>query len=137
MTTHQLKVLEKFDLLELTAQQQHVERGVILKEADTFTTDDTDIGHVDIHKTKIQLKDQVPVQKSYDHVPKPLLKEIKEKVEDLLSRDWILALESKYSSPVVTLRKKDGALRLCCHYQALNAKTDDTHCPIFKAIQIV
>ena len=40
-------------------------RGIILKEADTFTTDDTQIGDVDTHKLKIQLKDQVPMQKNY------------------------------------------------------------------------
>ena len=53
MNNHQLKVLEKFNLLGLTAQQQQVARGMILKEADTFTTDDTEIGDVDTHKMKI------------------------------------------------------------------------------------
>lgn len=38
--------MKKFGLLGLTAQQQRVARGMILKEADTFTTDDTEIGGV-------------------------------------------------------------------------------------------
>ena len=42
--------MEKFDLLGLTAQHQQVARGMILKEAGTFTTDDTEIGDFDTHK---------------------------------------------------------------------------------------
>ena len=53
MTNHQLKVLEKFSLLGLTAQQQQVARSMIVKEDDRFTTDDTEIGDVDTHKMKI------------------------------------------------------------------------------------
>ena len=86
MTNHQLKVTEKFDLLGLTAQQQQVVKGMILKEAEAFTVDDREIGDVDTHKMKIQLTDQVPVQKNYKRIPKPLHKEIKEYVEGLLNR---------------------------------------------------
>ena len=39
---------------------QQIARGMILKEVDTFTTDDTEISDIDTHKMKIQLKDQVP-----------------------------------------------------------------------------
>ena len=46
LTNHRLNVMKKFGLLGLTAQQQRVARGMILKEADTFTTDDTEIGGV-------------------------------------------------------------------------------------------
>ena len=59
---------------------------MILKEADTFTADDTEIGDVNTHKMNIQLKDQVPVQKNHNHIPKSLHKEIKECVEDFLNR---------------------------------------------------
>ena len=78
--------MEKFDLLGLTAQQQQVVKGMILKEAEAFTVDDIEIDDVDTHKMKIQLTDQVPVQKNYKRIPKPLHKEIKEYVEGLLNR---------------------------------------------------
>ena len=108
-------LLEKFYLLGLTAQQQQVARGMILREADTFTTNDTEIDDVGVHKM-IQLKDQVPVQKNYNHIPKPLHREIKEYVENLLNRDWIIPSESNYNLPVVAVHKKDGTLPLCCDY---------------------
>ena len=49
--------MEKFDLLGLTAQHQQVARGMILKEAGTFTADDTELGDIDTHKkTKFSQK---------------------------------------------------------------------------------
>ena len=57
LTNHQLK----FNLLRLTSQKQQVERGMIIKEADIFTTDDSQMDDVNTNKIKIQLKDSVPV----------------------------------------------------------------------------
>ena len=61
LTNHQLKILKNFDLLGSTVQQQQVSSAMILKEADTLTTDDTEIGAVNTHKMQIRLKGQVPV----------------------------------------------------------------------------
>ena len=54
--------------MRLTAQQQQLARGIILKEADTFTADDKQIDDVNTYKMKIQLKDQIPIQKNYDRI---------------------------------------------------------------------
>ena len=56
-------------------------------------------------------------------MPKPLHQEVKHYVEDLPNKGWIIKSSSNYSSPVVAVRKKDGSLRLCCDYIALNNKT--------------
>ena len=61
MTNHKLEVLEKSYLLKLTAQQQQAARGMILRERDTFTPDDSEIGDSD-KKKKIQLNNQEPLQ---------------------------------------------------------------------------
>ena len=44
----------------MIAQQQQVARGMILKEADTFNTDDTELSDIYTHKMNIQFKDRVP-----------------------------------------------------------------------------
>ena len=50
-------------------------RGMILKEAGTLTTDDTEIGDIDTHKKmKVQSKDQVLARKNYNGIVKPLCK---------------------------------------------------------------
>eukprot|EP00794_Sanderia_malayensis_P019345 gene19345-21264_t len=75
-----------------------------------------------------QLSYQTPVQKTYTAIPKPLYVEVKQYVEDLLNKVWIIQSRSNYSSPVVCVRKKDGSLRLCVDYRMLNARTiQDRH----------
>ena len=71
----------------------------------------------------INLTDDIPVQKTYTAVPRPLYPEVKQYVEDLLNRRWVQRSRSAYSSPVVCVRKKDGTLRLCVDYRRLNQKT--------------
>ncbi|PIK50184.1 hypothetical protein BSL78_12935 [Apostichopus japonicus] len=81
---------------------------------------------------KIQLKDETPVQKGYISIPRPLYKEVKEYLEDLIRRGWVSKSKSNYSSPVVCVRKRDGSLRLCVDFRALNEKTVDDRQPIPK-----
>lgn len=63
-------------------------------------------------------------------VPKPLHKEVKEYLEDLLNRGWITISRSAYSSPIACVRKKDGSLRLCCDYRELKQKSIPDRHPI-------
>ncbi|KAI5613075.1 hypothetical protein C0J50_11435 [Silurus asotus] len=49
--------------------------------------------------------------------------EVKDYIQDLLSKGWIVKSKSPYSAPVVCVRKKDGSLRLCVDYRLLNKKT--------------
>ena len=71
----------------------------------------------------VSLKDDVPVQRAYTSIPKPLFKEVKEYIQDLIVKGWIVKSKSSYSAPVVCVRKKDGTLRLCIDYRLLNQKT--------------
>ena len=45
---------------------------MILKKAEIFTTNDTEIGDVETHKMKIQLKYDVPAQTNYNFISKLL-----------------------------------------------------------------
>ncbi|TWW74006.1 Retrovirus-related Pol polyprotein from transposon 297 [Takifugu flavidus] len=81
-------------------------------------------------KLKIRLSDTTPVRRTYTSVPKPLHKEVKEYLEDLLNRGWIRKSRSSYSSPIVCVRKKDGSLRLCVDYRELNQKSIPDRHPI-------
>lgn len=69
--------MEKFDLLGLTTQQQQAARVMILKEADTFTTDDTELGNGDTHKTNVQMNNQVAVEKNYNFVQNHFTKKLR------------------------------------------------------------
>ena len=78
----------------------------------------------------IKLKDEQPVQRAYVSIARPLYGEVKQYLEDLINRQWVTKSKSAYSSPMVCVRKKDGSLRLCIDYRALNKKTYPDHQPI-------
>lgn len=114
----------------LTAGEKEETVKLIAKSLDVFCESSNDIGDVKGCEMKINLKDDIPVQQTYRSLPRPLHLEVKNFVEDLLNKGWITHSQSNYSSPIVAVRKKDGSLRLCCDYRALNAKTRSDRHPL-------
>ncbi|KAI3375565.1 hypothetical protein L3Q82_003895 [Scortum barcoo] len=135
--------LEQLDIGAVLGTLQHIERVVESPSGPTPATrvneitvqpleptqalwdppDGSDIGCNPSLQMVINLKDDIPVQKAYTSIPKPLLKEVKDYIQDLLVKGWIVKSKSSYSAPVVCVRKKDGTLRLCIDYRLLNQKT--------------
>ncbi|KAL1252662.1 hypothetical protein QQF64_017355 [Cirrhinus molitorella] len=114
----------------LTETRQQIVRQLLREECNAFSFDDNDVGCIPSLNMHITLHDKTPVQKTYISVPKPLLQEVKEYLQDLLNRGWVSKSRSPYSSPVVCVRKKDGSLRLCCDYRELNRKSVPDRHPI-------
>lgn len=114
----------------LSPEQQTKVKQLLREECGAFARNDDDVGSIPSLKLKIRLKDTTPVKRTYTSVPKPLHKEVKEYLEDLLNRGWIKKSRSSYSSPIVCVRKKDGSLRLCCDYRELNKKSIPDRHPI-------
>jgi hypothetical protein len=48
------------------------------------------------------------------------LKELKVQLEELLAKGYIKPNKSPYGAPVLFIHKKDGTLRMCVDYRALN-----------------
>ena len=97
---------------------------MLKEESLVITVDRDDIGNVATHKMEINLSDNTPVQQLYNAIPKALYGEgeVKSYIEDLLNKKWIIHAMSSYSSPIVTVREKDGSLRLYCDYRKINLK---------------
>ena len=91
---------------------------------------DDDVGCVPELEMDIGLTSDQPVQKNYISTPRPLYPEVKGYIEDLLNRGFIRKSKSPFSSSVVCVRKKDGAMRLCIDYRELNKKTVPDRHPI-------
>ena len=119
----------------LSVSQQRKVKEMLRKESDVFSKSSSDIGEMKGLDMKINLKDNDPVKRAY--TSKPLYKEVKEYVEDLLASGWGQKSYSSYSSPMICVRKKNGTLRLCIDYRKLNSKTIPDSQPIPKVQDIL
>ena len=120
----------EFGDTDLTADQVSKIKSMLQEEKNAFSCGEYDVGCVPDLQMDINLKDDVPVRKTYNSVPKPLHKEVKDYLIDLVNRGWITKSKSHYSSPIVCVRKKDGSLRLCIDYRAVNNKTVQSQIPL-------
>lgn len=65
-----MKVINSTDLSDVPNSQKEKVREVSREEADVFPQDDQYVGDVLEPSMKIQLKDDIPVQKNYNTIPK-------------------------------------------------------------------
>jgi hypothetical protein len=66
---------------------------------------------------------------SYRH-PKKYKDEIEKEIKELLDMGHIRPSSSPFASSVVLVKKKDGTMRMCIDYRALNKKTIKNRYPI-------
>ena len=101
---------------------------MLTEKVDLFSHNDQDVRCAPGLEPDIKLTDDKPVQKNCASIPRPLYGEVKGYIEDLLTCNFVKPSKSPYSSPCVRIRKRDGTLRLCIDYRALNQKTiQDRH----------
>lgn len=94
------------DLSHLSDEQQAKVSKMLCEEAGAFTRDSNDIGCIPSLQMSITLKDEIPVQRTYSSIPKPLFKEVKEYIQELLMKGWIvksscLCQEERWHSALV------------------------------------
>jgi len=118
------------DLSHLSEPEREVVHKMLREESASFSRTDDDIGCIEKLQLRISLKDTEPVAKTYFSMPKPLYREMKDYVHDLIAQGWVEKSTSTYASPVVCVRKKDGSLRLCIDFREVNRKTLPDRQPI-------
>ena len=72
---------------------------------------------------RIDTEDDVPVNQRHRPIPPNQFEEVQQHLQELLRKGVIRPSQSDYASPIVLVRKKSGAIRLCVDYHRLNAKT--------------
>ena len=82
-----------------------------------------DIGCTSLARCIIDTGDARPIKQRFRRTSPRASVEIKAEIEALLSAGVIRPSQSPWASPVVTVRKKDGSLRMCIDYRALNEVT--------------
>jgi len=94
-----------------------------------------------------ELPEDLPSRRRVDHVIKVMsrvatptkapyrmsheeLKELKVQFEELFTKGYIKPGKSPYGAPVLFVHKKDGMLRMCVDYRALNKVTMKNRYPL-------
>ena len=114
------KVCENFPGTEEELQRF---QSILKQYRQVFAESDLELGCVPGIKHRIPTTDDVPVQLPFRRIPPALMTEVRQHLDGLLKQGIIRESQSSYASPVVLVRKKDGKLRLCTDFRALNAKT--------------
>ena len=74
------------------------------------------------HKIELLPGVKPPAKNAYQMAP-PKLAELRKQLDELLMAGFIPLTKATYGAPVLFQKKKDGALRLCIDYRALNKVT--------------
>ena len=107
---------------QLTSDQK-VEIDALL--ANSSSKDDIDIGQCDLIKHRIDLLPgfEVTFKQRHRRIPPNMIDEVRQHLDELLSPGIIRKYKSPWAGNVVLIRKKNGKLRMCVDYRALNDRS--------------
>ena len=118
-----LQLLSEMVFPELDEAETDEAKLMLWQEREAFGRHPDDIGCVPELTLDLLTTDEIPVQRRYNSIPRPLYADVKKHIQLLLDKKWIEKSKSPWSSPVVCAAKKGGGLRLCVDYRLLNKKT--------------
>jgi hypothetical protein len=118
-----LQGLFKSSCGNLTSSQTHVVAQLLEEFSDVFAKNDTNMRCFDAIKHTIDTGDARPIQQRMRRTPLGFEAEEEKHLESMLSAGVVQPSMSAWSSPPVLVRKKDGSVRWCIDYRALNNVT--------------
>ena len=101
-------------------------KNLFQKYCDVFAFSDDQLGRTLLVQHSIDTGDAMPIkQRPYRTTPENK-QEIDRQVDDMLQRGLIQESVSPWSSPVVLVRKKNGEMRFCIDFRAVNKVTTES-----------
>ena len=125
------------DQLDLTEVQKQELVKVLFNRREVLSRGDGDVGHTSIIRHNIETETDKPIRLPVRRMPGPMVDEIEKCCVEMEEQGIIRRSYSPYSAPVVPVRKKDGTIRLCIDYRALNAVTKSDSFPLPNLIDML
>ena len=127
---HMNKLFEK-SIEQLDQTQAEEVSSLLNRFQHVFSKDDFDLGlfNGDI-KHKIDTENSQPIRQKLRRTPMGFEKEEEKHLQQMLEKGIIQPSTSDWASPPVLIRKKDGKLRFCIDFRALNKVTIKDAFPI-------
>ncbi|GFT84596.1 retrovirus-related Pol polyprotein from transposon opus [Trichonephila clavipes] len=117
------RVLLEINLNHLKESEREQVLAIVLKHQTLFTSD-VKIAKVGTHR--IRLKPNISLKIKVD-----------EQIEELLRLDLIEESDAKIAYPIVCVNQKDGTLRLCVDFRALNSESVSDDFPMEDAVELI
>ena len=73
-----------------------------------FSLDKNELGCTNTVKHKIEIDDSKPFKEHFQHIPPPLLDEVRQHIDEMLEAGAIRPSNSPWCNAVVLVHKKDG-----------------------------
>lgn len=104
--------------------------NLILKNKDLFANKDSELGHTDTVKMKIDTGNSEPIKLRPYRTPLKNREVIDKAIDEMLDANVIRRSRSPWSFPVVIVDKKDGSKRFCVDFRKLNQTTKKNSYPL-------
>ncbi|GFW82638.1 retrovirus-related Pol polyprotein from transposon 17.6 [Trichonephila clavipes] len=109
--------------------------AIVLKHQTLFTSD-VKIAKVGTHR--IRLKPNIERKKPFVYrIPESVKIKVDEQIEELVRLDLIEESDAEIAYPIVCVNKKDGTLRLCVDFRALNSESVSDDFPMEDAVELI
>ena len=112
-----------------TDDQQKV-CNLLLEHHEPFALSETEQGKTNLLQFKIDTGDAIPKKQPVRRVPFAARNEVQRQLKLMEEMGVVQPSISPWASPIVLVRKKDGTLRFCVDYCALNSVTKKDTFPL-------
>ncbi|KAI7814030.1 hypothetical protein IRJ41_006648 [Triplophysa rosa] len=98
-------------------------RQKLSEKGNVFSLEEWDVGLAKDVKHPIRLSDSRPFRERSRRIAPADIDDVRRHLKDLLAAGIIKESRSPYASPIVIVRKRSGAIRMCNDYRTLNSRT--------------
>ena len=106
---------------------------LLYKYQDIFKSPDGQLGRTNIVKHRIDTGNAVPIKQRPRRLPVSQIEAVDKELDKMEAEGIIEAIGSPWSSPLVIVTKKNGDLRVCVDYRAVNEVMSKSAVPLPKS----
>ena len=133
VAVRQEKLLEKLNLDGLghwSPENVVAVRELVLTYHDVFALQSNELGCTSAIEHEICIENDEPFKERFQHIPPPLLEEVRASLQDMLEAGAIWPSQSPWCNLIILVRKKDGTLCFCVDFRHLNVRTKKDSYPL-------
>lgn len=95
----------------------------MMERKEVFSCSEFDVGCAKSTQHSVRVTEDKPFRERSRRLPPKDLEDVRKHLNDLKEAGIISESRSPYASPIVVVRKKNGTIRICVDYRALNRRT--------------